>query len=196
MSKQRGLSLEQKRQRILHIFHSTAQVYQLKEVEKLGAKAGVTLQSVKEVVQSLLDDSLAHCERIGSCNAYWAFPSDAHHARAQATQALQRQQTELEQRAASLGEQVDAARRSRLGTDERLALLQQLASTKERHQRLLAAYQPMAASDPAVLRQRRMEAEQAGAAAARWADNIDALRDWMLQQGVGPEQLAQMFALP
>ena len=42
MSKRRkGVSLEEKRERILRIYHESKDVFNLKEVEKLGAKAGV-----------------------------------------------------------------------------------------------------------------------------------------------------------
>jgi Fe2+ or Zn2+ uptake regulation protein len=56
----KGLSLEQKREKVLEIFHLSDDVYQLKEIEKEAVKKGVTLQSVKEVVQSLVDDDLVH----------------------------------------------------------------------------------------------------------------------------------------
>jgi Fe2+ or Zn2+ uptake regulation protein len=60
MGPKKGLSLEQKRERVLEIFHSNDDVFQLKEVEKEAVKKGVVLQSVKEVVQSLVDDDLVH----------------------------------------------------------------------------------------------------------------------------------------
>lgn len=41
MSRKKGVSLEEKRQRILHIYHDSKDVFNLKEVEKIGAKAGV-----------------------------------------------------------------------------------------------------------------------------------------------------------
>lgn len=56
----KGLSLEQKRDRILQIFLESDDVFQLKEIEKEGPKRGVTAQSIKEVVQSLVDDNLVH----------------------------------------------------------------------------------------------------------------------------------------
>ena len=37
----KGVSLQEKRDRILHIYHESKEVFNLKEVEKLGAKAGV-----------------------------------------------------------------------------------------------------------------------------------------------------------
>lgn len=35
------------------------------------------MQTVKEVVQSLVDDRLVQCEKIGTSNYYWCFPSSA-----------------------------------------------------------------------------------------------------------------------
>lgn len=35
------------------------------------------LQSVKDVLQSLVDDGLVDSERIGTSNYFWAFPSKA-----------------------------------------------------------------------------------------------------------------------
>ena len=45
----KGLSLEEKRTKLLEVYYDTKAVYNLKEVEKFGAKKGVTLQTVKEV---------------------------------------------------------------------------------------------------------------------------------------------------
>ena len=53
-SKKRGLSLEEKRQRLLEIFYTKKEFFLLKELEKIGPKEkGITSQSVKDVVQSL-----------------------------------------------------------------------------------------------------------------------------------------------
>jgi hypothetical protein len=107
MAPKRGMSLEDKRLTLLNIFHETQDVFLLKvrlpfyfclfqqgnilqaviglgtpprsvqDVEKLGAKRGVVLQSIKDVLQSLVDDDLVHCERIGVSNYFWSFPSEA-----------------------------------------------------------------------------------------------------------------------
>ena len=47
--------------------------------------------SVKEVLQSLVDDGMVDCERIGTSNYYWAFPSKALHARTRKLEALNSQ---------------------------------------------------------------------------------------------------------
>ncbi|KAG9087154.1 hypothetical protein FS749_003138, partial [Ceratobasidium sp. UAMH 11750] len=72
----RGLSAEEKRVKLVEIFHETRDFYQLKELEKLGPKLkGIVSQSVKEVLQSLVDDNLVQSDKIGSSNFFWCFPS-------------------------------------------------------------------------------------------------------------------------
>ncbi|KAF1334282.1 Dephospho-coa kinase, partial [Globisporangium splendens] len=86
MSKRKkGVSLEEKRERLLHIYHDAKDVFNLKEIEKLGAKAGV------DVNQALVDDALVDCDKIGSGNYFWSFPSKV-------SQSRKRKLSELEQR--------------------------------------------------------------------------------------------------
>ena len=74
MSK-RGLSLEEKRTRMLAIFHDSKDVFTLKDLEKIAPKEkGITLQSVKDVVQSLVDDNMVSSDLIGSSTYFWSFP--------------------------------------------------------------------------------------------------------------------------
>ena len=43
----------------------------MQDIEKLAPKKGVIQQSVKEVVQALVDDDLVHQEKIGASNYFW-----------------------------------------------------------------------------------------------------------------------------
>ena len=45
----KGLSLEEKRIKILEIYLENKEVYNLKEIEKIGAKKGVVFQTIKDV---------------------------------------------------------------------------------------------------------------------------------------------------
>ena len=47
----------------------------MKEIEKLGAKKGVILQAIKDVIQSLVDDNLVETDKIGIGCFFWALPS-------------------------------------------------------------------------------------------------------------------------
>lgn len=82
MSKKRGLSAEEKKIRMLEIFHNSKDFFQLKELEKIAPKEkGITMQSVKEVVQNLVDDHLVDSEKIGTSIYFWSFPSKAKNAK-------------------------------------------------------------------------------------------------------------------
>lgn len=78
MKKSRGLSLDEKRKRAAEFFFEKRDFFQLRELEKMLPKEkGIVAQSVKEVVQSLVDDRLVNLEKIGSSNYFWSFPSTA-----------------------------------------------------------------------------------------------------------------------
>ena len=75
MSKKRkGMSADEKQRTILSIYHERCEPFNLKELENLAAKAGVVQQTVKDVNQSLIDDSLVCSDKIGAANIFWSFP--------------------------------------------------------------------------------------------------------------------------
>lgn len=47
--------------------------------------------TVKDVLQSLVDDNMVDCEKVGTSNYFWAFPSKALHARKRKQEELQKQ---------------------------------------------------------------------------------------------------------
>ncbi|KIH52548.1 hypothetical protein ANCDUO_17350, partial [Ancylostoma duodenale] len=58
-ARKKGLSLEEKRAKMLELFYESKEFFQMKELEKIAPKKkGVISQSVKEVTQSLVDDGL------------------------------------------------------------------------------------------------------------------------------------------
>jgi Mnd1 HTH domain len=52
--------------------------FQLKELEKSCQKEkGITSMSVKDILQSLVDDGMVDTDKIGTSVYFWAFPSKA-----------------------------------------------------------------------------------------------------------------------
>uniref|UniRef100_A0A2K5BXI4 Mnd1 HTH domain-containing protein n=1 Tax=Aotus nancymaae TaxID=37293 RepID=A0A2K5BXI4_AOTNA len=114
MSKKKGLSAEEKRTCMMEMFFETKDIFQLKDLEKIAPKEkGITSMSVKEVLQSLVDDGMVDCERIGTSNYYWAFPGKALHA-------LESQLSEGSQRHASLQKSTEKAKIGRCETEEQV----------------------------------------------------------------------------
>lgn len=73
---QKRLSAQEKADIMLKIFQSKRDIFHIKEIEKLSVKRGIILQSVKDVLQSLIDDNLVIQEKLGISNYYWSFPRD------------------------------------------------------------------------------------------------------------------------
>lgn len=95
MSKRKGVSAEEKRTRMLQLFYEKKEFFQLKvtmsnncmytciflslvcvqELEKIAPKEkGIIAQSVKDVVQCLVDDGLVDTDKIGTSVYFWAYP--------------------------------------------------------------------------------------------------------------------------
>lgn len=75
MAKGKGLSLDEKRKRMLSIFKDDQSFFHYKDIEKLSLKKGITFQSIKDVLDSLVGDDLVECEKVGSSNFYWSLQS-------------------------------------------------------------------------------------------------------------------------
>ncbi|GAA6037109.1 hypothetical protein NBRC10512_002824 [Rhodotorula toruloides] len=109
MSK-KGLSLEEKRSRMLDLFRETKEFYKLQELEKLAPKTkGITSMSVKEVLQSLVDDSRKQLSTLE-----------------QSIKTLKRQHQDL-------GQDVVKEEADREETAERTALLERLEELQSQH---------------------------------------------------------------
>lgn len=78
MSKRKGLSLEEKRDKMVELLQEAAEFFTLKELEKIAPKRkGIVFQSVKEVLQSLVDDGMVSSDKCGVQTVFWCLPSEA-----------------------------------------------------------------------------------------------------------------------
>ncbi|KAI9307083.1 meiotic nuclear division protein 1, partial [Cunninghamella echinulata] len=157
----KGVSFEEKRNRLLAVFHESCEVYQLKELEKIGPKKGITSQSVKDVVQSLVDDNLIVTDKIGVSNYYWSFPSEA----IRSVSSINRQSI-----IGQLTNDINKESKGRDPSNKRTELLNQLKEVIDKQKKLSAE-----------LKQRHnstKSAKVAKDAANRWTDNIWAIQSY------------------
>ncbi|XP_018591262.1 meiotic nuclear division protein 1 homolog [Scleropages formosus] len=198
MSKKKGLSLEEKRTRMLEIFFETKDVFQLKDIEKIAPKTkGITPMSVKEVLQSLVDDNLVDSERVGTSNYYWAFPSKALHTRKRKLAELEKQLSEGKQRKGALQQAVEKAEVGREDTEERANLEKELLSLREERTRLRAELEAYRECDPEVVEEIRKSNVTAKDAVSRWTDNVFAIKSWAKRKfGFEENRLDKAFGIP
>lgn len=194
MSKKRGLSLEEKRDKVLEIFHESKDVFQLKDIEKLAPKKGVISQSVKEVLQSLVDDDMVHQDKIGISNFFWAFPSEAAVQLESALIKSQKQEQQNQEQLSSLKKKLQASMAGRQDTAERAAKLSDVTRREKELQDIQNQLEQYAESDPDKIKALNEAAGIAKDAANRWQDNCEALHDWCKRrfEGMG-EQLDGFF---
>ncbi|XP_078005175.1 meiotic nuclear division protein 1 homolog isoform X5 [Phascolarctos cinereus] len=151
-SKKKGLSAEEKRTRMMEIFFETKDVFQLKDMEKIAPREkGITAMSVKEVLQSLVDDGMVDSERIGTSNYFWAFPSKALHARKRKLETLSTQFSEGNQKKENLQQSIKKAKIGRQDTEERASLSKELASLQQKKEELKAELEKYKECDPEVI---------------------------------------------
>ncbi|KEH27244.1 putative meiotic nuclear division protein [Medicago truncatula] len=194
MSKKRGLSLEEKREKMLQIFYESQDFFLLKELEKMGPKKGVISQSVKDVVQSLVDDDLVSKDKIGTSVYFWSLPSCAGNQLRNVHQKLDSELQNSGTRHAQLVEQCEALKKGREESDEREAALADLKAIQLKHNELKNELEKYRDNDPAAFEAMREAIEVAHTAANRWTDNIFTLKQWCSNNfPQAKEQLQSMY---
>ncbi|MCL7034777.1 hypothetical protein MKW94_015775, partial [Papaver nudicaule] len=126
-----------------------------KELEKMGPKKGVISQSVKDVIQSLVDDDLVLKDKIGSYVYFCSLPSCA---------------TELIARK-------DALKKGRKSSDERAQALVDLETVEIKYNELKNEMGNFADNDSVALEAMNVTVVS-HAASNRWTDNIFAIKQW------------------
>ncbi|XP_056177079.1 meiotic nuclear division protein 1 homolog isoform X1 [Syzygium oleosum] len=111
-------------------------MFQLKEeLEKLGPRKGVITQSVKDVVQSLVDDDLVSKDKIGTSVYFWSLPSCAGNQPRNVYRKLESDVQSSKRRLTELADQCNALKKGREESDEREEALSNLKKV-EKHNEL------------------------------------------------------------
>ncbi|KAI9508217.1 meiotic nuclear division protein 1, partial [Russula earlei] len=171
----RGLSADEKKVKLLEIFHETRDFFQAShELEKLGPKMkGIVSQSVKEVLQSLVDDNLVQMDKIGSSNFFWSFPSQRGAIMQSRLDGAAEAQAASEKQLAELHLAIAAERAARPESDEREAALARLTLAKKTVNELQDELEAYGACDPIKVEEKRRAVILAREAALRHTETAD-----------------------
>ncbi|KAI8099773.1 meiotic nuclear division protein 1 [Halteromyces radiatus] len=190
----KGVSAEEKRTRMLNIFHETCEVYQLKDLEKIGPKKGINAQSVKDVVQSLVDDDLVITDKIGSSNYYWSFPSAATQAIRNEIDNLQKMLRIEEANMHQLEKEMEKEQEDREPSDDRDTLLAKLQETLNIQKELEQELKQYTDSDSANFELKEKANQVAKEAVNRWTENVWAIQSYCVNKfGMDQQQFNQNF---
>jgi hypothetical protein len=199
MSKKRGLSLDEKRKRMLDIFYESKDFYLLKELEKIAPKQkGIISQSVKDVLQSLVDDNLVDTDKVGTSSFYWAFPSKALASRQSRMSELNDKLAALVAKNADLDTKITEVTSGREDSDDRTALLEELTTLEAKRSLLRSQVKRYEGCDPEVLERLGDETKLAKESANRWTDNIYSVHSWIGKKfpSINVSDLNKQFNIP
>lgn len=198
MSRRKGLSHEEKRQKMMELFYERKDFFQLRELEKLGPKEkGVISQAVKDVVQSLVDDGMVDTEKIGTSVYFWAFPSKATNIRKRKLDDLTSRISDMDKRLKTSQSKVEQAKVGREEGEERSETLRRLKELEEKKESLGKEIQKYRDSDPEVLATMKESTKVAQVAVNRWTDNIFSIKSWCKNKFfIEEEVLNKQFDIP
>ncbi|CAB1119872.1 unnamed protein product [Ectocarpus sp. CCAP 1310/34] len=177
----RGLSVEEKRDKVLGIYHSTKAIYSLKEIEKAASKQGVTINTVKDVNQSLVDDGLVDMDKIGASNFFWSFPSKVAVTKQNVVDNLEQSIAKAEDNTAANKRKISELEEGRADTASRREKLGRLQENGLRLQELEKEYESLKENDPAELEKVTRLTQACKDGVNRWTDNSWCIKSWMVK---------------
>ena len=187
-----------KREIILQIFHDEKKPFLLKDIEKIASKKGVVLQSVHEILNSLVDDDLVKMDKIGTTNWYWSFPSD--HATKleqngnQCDEALKLLAKELKQ----LDEDIENEKSKNKENDaessaqDRKNAEMALQAAKDENAKVLKELAKLQESNPELQESVAKGVDTMRLAADRWTDNLFLVKSWV-DKKMGDKEQTKVF---
>ena len=182
MPKRKGVSLEEKQERILSIYAESQSVFNLKEIEKLGTQKGVVTQTIKDVNQMLVDDGKVDQEKIGSGNFFWSFASkQSQHIEVE----LEKVKADIAAKRAKLdclAEQIATERAERQPSAERQKNIETWNYNKKRITEVEAILSTLRSRDPAVLQNLERKVKLCVEGANRWTDNIWCMKEYCVKK--------------
>ena len=194
----KGKSVADKREIILQIFHDEKKPFLLKDIEKIASKKGVVLQSVHEILNSLVDDDLVKMDKIGTTNWYWSFPSE--HATKleqngnQCDEALKQLSKELKQ----LDEDIENEKSKNKENDaessaqDRKNAEMALQAAKDENAKVLKELAKLQESNPELQESVAKGVDTMRLAADRWTDNLFLVKSWV-DKKMGDKEQTKVF---
>lgn len=197
MSK-RKLSLEEKRMRLLHLFYEKREFFTLKELEKIAPKEkGIVMQTVKDVLQTLLDDGFVRSERIGTSIYFWTFPGENITAIEQRISEGSKKIVAAEFKLGKLREICEKEKRGKEDTEERQILLRELEELKAKEAQLNEQIAKFSDIDPEAIARTEGRMKEYKEAANVWTDNIFSIQSWCEKKyDISKESLNKQFDIP
>lgn len=183
MQGKKGVSADEKKQRMLSMFHGSRAVFAMKDVEREAGRLGIISNAVKDVLKELVCDDLVREDKVGVSTYYWSFPGEAG-SKKRGELASLRQQTavlrkQVEQFKAQQADQAKQKAQETGGRDETAeiaSVTSSIEALKQDEARLDGQLKAAEMAGVLDLRQRIRDVPALKEAANRWTDNLFEVR--------------------
>ncbi|KAK7472550.1 Meiotic nuclear division protein 1 [Stygiomarasmius scandens] len=157
---------------------------------------GIVSQSVKEVLQSLVDDGLVQSDKIGSSNFFWSFPSQQGALIQSRLGIVKEQRATNEAHLKEIKDALETEKALRVESEHRTDLLNELSQLKGELCRLDQELNAYGACDPVKLEETKRAITLGKEAAIRWTDNYGVLLSHFTRQtGVPAEDIRKYLEI-
>eukprot|EP00347_Sterkiella_histriomuscorum_P010958 403374287 len=174
------------------------EVFNLKEIEKWGAKKGVVLQTIKDVNQSLVDDNLVNTDKIGAGAFFWALPSMGYQSRQNLINNVTQNTAEVEKDISEAEVKIEQEKEVRVPMDgKREQMLKELEELKKENSELNTRIKMYEKCDPKRLDEINANKKICKDAMVRWTDNLYEMENWIKKnnQAMTNQELHQAFPI-
>ncbi|VDD75452.1 unnamed protein product [Mesocestoides corti] len=185
MSKKRGLSLEEKREKMTEFFHEKKDFFTLKELERLCPKEkGIPSMTVKDVLMSLVYDGIVDTDKIEN-------------QRRKKIEDLRNELSQTESRLQSVLRALSEAKVGKEDTVDRVETISTLGANESLLQELNNELSQLQKYHPDRLHAVQSQTKTATESANRWTDNIFQVTCWAKEKfGVDESTLLKQFRVP
>lgn len=167
---------------MLKIFTESADVFQLKDIEKIAPKRGIISQAVKDVVTQLTADGLVDTEKIGTSTYYWSFPGKLNLAKKAKLAELHAKVKDMSAKQKSLKEQLNDFEASDADKENKAELMEKLVTLRSKRDKLKGEIAKYADCDPELLETMKEDIDNGKDAIVRWTDNVFSIRSWIKEK--------------
>lgn len=176
---QKRLTNQEKCDIMLKMFHAKRDFFHYKDIEKYSVKKGIVLQTVKEILQSLIDDNLVVQEKLGIANYYWSFVKDEGLALMDKKNELEKNIIKTKNDLVDLRKKMENEKIGREESDERNNLINTLNEKSKILEDLNNEMKKYAECDPRVFLQKKEMVEKCKKDINKLTDDIYSIQSYV-----------------
>ncbi|KAI9295149.1 meiotic nuclear division protein 1 [Neoconidiobolus thromboides FSU 785] len=191
----KGITKKEKLKKIQSIFTSS-EFFQLKEIEKKANKLGISPPLVKDLVNELINDQLIVCEKIGTSNYYWAFPTQFFKKKKEENEAIENKIQSIQEMNSNFNSKVEQ-HKAWLKSRDYVDKMQQKEKLKIVVNNLTIEFNQIKSNDPEIVKSKMESIQKLKLGIIFWIDNIIAIKKHCNDCfGLKEEDFDNLFNIP